>query len=450
MRVPCWAGCGVLCLVSASAAAAGADWAQFRGPGARGVADGAGFPERWSATENVAWKADVPGRGWSSPVVWGDRVFLTTVVNRGASEAPKKGLYLGGNRPAPPGGVHEWWVYCLDLGSGQVRWKEKVNEGPPATPIHIKNSYASETPVTDGERAYFYFGNVGVFAYDLVGKRIWSRPMEPHATRYGWGTASSPALHGDRLYIVNDNEEHSFLLALEERTGKELWRIERDEKSSWSTPYVWENSLRTEIVTPGTGRVRAYDLDGKELWSLRGMSGITIATPFAEGDLCYVTSGFVGSRLRPIYAIRAGASGDISLSWGQTSNAHIAWCQPTAAPYNPSTLLYRDRLYVLLDRGMFSAYDAGTGAPLYERERIPQGGGFTASPWAADGKIFCLNEDGVTFVLRAGDKFELLHANRLADDDMGMATPAIAGDRLLLRTSAHLYCIANTTSTKKQ
>jgi hypothetical protein len=192
------------------------NWPQFRGPGARGVADGTTFPERWSATENIAWKADLPGRGWSSPVVWGKHIFLTTVINRGVSEAPKKGLYLGGNRPQPPASVHEWWVYCLDLDSGKVRWKEKVHEGPPPSAIHIKNSYASETPVTDGERVYFYFGNVGVFTFDLDGKRAWSKPMEPHATRYGWGTASSPALHGDRLYIVNDNEDQSFLLALDD------------------------------------------------------------------------------------------------------------------------------------------------------------------------------------------------------------------------------------------
>jgi outer membrane protein assembly factor BamB len=424
------------------------NWPQFRGPGARGVADGATFPERWSATENIRWKTDLPGRGWSSPVVWGKHVFLTTVVNRGVSEPPQKGLYLGGNRPQPPPSVHEWWVYGLDLESGKVRWKEKVQEGPPPSAIHIKNSYASETPVTDGERVYFYFGNIGVFAYDLDGKRVWSKAMEPHTTRYGWGTASSPALHGDRLYIVNDNEEKSFLLALDKRSGKELWRVARDEKSNWSTPFIWQNNLRAEIITTGSGKVRAYDLDGKELWSLQGMSGITIATPFAGEGLLYISSGFVGSRLRPVYAIRPGAGGDISLARPQTSNPFIVWCQWLAAPYNPSTLLYRDKLYVLLDRGMLSAYDAKTGRAFFERERIPQGGGFTASPWAANGSVFCLNEDGVTFVFRAGEKFELLHSNRLADDDMGMASPAIVGDKLLLRTSACLYCIAKPSKAK--
>jgi len=418
-----------------------AQWSRFRGPGARGVADAAAFPDRWSATENVEWKADLPGRGWSSPVVWDGRVFLTTVVNQGESEPPKKGLYFGGDRPQPPKSAHEWWAYCLELGTGKTLWKKKVHEGEPLSAIHIKNSFASETPVTDGERVYFYFGNVGLFVFDLEGREAWTTRFEPQKTRYGWGTASSPVLHADRLYLVNDNEEKSWLLALEKRTGKELWRVERDEKSNWSTPFVWENGRRTEIVTPGTGKVRAYDLDGKLLWWLAGMSGITIATPFAEGDLLYVTSGYVGSPLKPVYAIKPGAEGDISLAKEETSNASIAWCDWKAAPYNPSTLLYQGRLYVLLDRGALSAYDAKTGKPLFERERIPDGRGFSASPWASRGKVYALNEDGVTFVFEAGDAFKPLHSNPLAEDDMGMATPAVAGDRLLLRTSARLYCI---------
>ncbi|MBM3854537.1 MAG: serine/threonine protein kinase, partial [Verrucomicrobia bacterium] len=300
-----------------------------------------------------------------------------------------------------------------------------------------------------GKRVYFHFGNVGLFAYDLDGRRVWTEPLRPRPTRAGWGTASSPALHGDRLYLVDDNEEDSSLRALDKRTGKELWRVARDEKSNWSTPFIWQHRLRTEIVTLGSGKVRAYDLEGLELWSLRGMSGITIATPFAGEELVHVSSGYVGSRQRPLYAIRPGARGDISLAPDQTSNEFIAWCHWLAAPYNPSTLLYRGTLYVLLDRGMLSAYDATSGRPFFERERIPQGGAFTASPWAANGKIFALNEDGVTFVFRADERFELLHVNRLADDDMGMATPAIAGARLLLRTSARLYCIADLPQAKR-
>jgi outer membrane protein assembly factor BamB len=257
----------------------------------------------------------------------------------------------------------------------------------------------------------------------------------------GWGTAASPVLHGDRLYVISDNEEQSYLLALDKRTGKEMWRVDRDEKSNWSTPYIWDNGQRSEIVTPGSGKVRAYDLDGKLLWSLKGMSGITIATPYADQGLLYVTSGFVGSKSRPVYAIRPGASGDISLAPGQTNNASIAWCQPMAAPYNPSTLVYDGRLYVLHDLGALSAFNSRTGELLYDRQKLPEGLHFTASPWAYGGRVFCLNEDGVTFVIRAGDRFELLHTNKLADDDMCMATPAVAGDRLLIRSAARVCCL---------
>jgi outer membrane protein assembly factor BamB len=416
-------------------------WPQFRGPGSRGVAERAAFPDHWSATENVAWKTDLPGRGWSSPVVWGGRVFLTTVVNSVESEAPKKGLYFGGNRLQPPKSAHEWWVYCLDLETGKTRWKRKVHDGEPKSPIHLKNSFASETPVVDGELVYFLFGGVGLFVFDHDGKEAWTKRFEPHATRFGWGTAASPVLHRDRIYIVDDNEEKSSLLALEKRTGKEAWRVERDEKSNWATPYVWENSARAEIITPGSGKVRSYDLDGKLLWWLEGMSAITISTPFSEGDLLYVTSGYVGSPLRPIYAIKPGGAGDISLARDATSSPFIAWCDGKAAPYNPSTLLYQGRLYVLLDRGALSVYDGKAGKPIFERERIPGCKGCSASPWAANGKVYAMDEDGVTFVLSAGDEFKLLHSNRLAEDDMGMATPAIVGDRLLLRTSARIYCI---------
>ena len=436
---------GVFCVMAAATvswAHADANWAQFRGPGARGVAEGAALPQRWSATENVEWTTDLPGRGWSSPIVWGNRVFLTAVVNLGESEDPKKGLYFGGNRPDAPGSVHQWKVFCLDIESGNFLWQHQVHEGKPPGSIHLKNSFASETPVTDGERVYFYFGNLGVFCFDLDGNPVWTEKLEAHKTRFGWGTAASPVLHRDRLYIVNDNDEDSYLLALDKRTGEEIWRVSRDEKSNWSTPYVWENSRRTEIVTPGTGKVRSYDLDGKLLWSLEGMSSITIATPYAYNDLLYISSGYVGDRKRrPIYAIRPGADGDISLAEGETSNAWIAWRQPMAAPYNPSTLLYDGRLYVLLDRGYLSCFNPDNGEAVYEGARFPKGSGFTSSPWAYNGMIFCQNEDGVTFAVKAGDTFEILHTNSLAADDMGMSTPAIAGERLLIRSGARLYCI---------
>ena len=436
---------GLLLAIPAAKLPAQDHWPQFRGADARGVATGEHLPLHWSSEKNVAWTSDIPGRGWSSPVVWGDRVFLTTVVNLGQIEEPKKGLYFGGNRPDPPASTHQWKVFCVALDTGDILWERQVHEGAPATSIHLKNSFASETPVTDGEFVYCYFGNLGLYCFNFEGELIWSKPLEQHATRFGWGTAASPVLHKDRLYLVNDNEEQSYLLALDKRTGDELWRVPRDEKSNWSTPFIWENALRTEIVTAGTGKVQAYDLDGSPLWSLQGMSSITIATPFAYDGLLYISSGYVRDPLRPIYAIKPGASGDISLEADATSNEYIVWAQPLAGPYNPSTLAYQDRLYVLYDLGLLACYAADTGALIFDRQRLPDGRAFTASPWAYRDHIFCLNEDGVTYVVPAGDEFTVSHTNTLGTDEMFMATPAIAGNKLLIRSDRRLYCIAQLT-----
>ena len=223
----------------ASVADAALNWPQFRGPGARGIADSPKIPDTWSATENVAWKTDLPGRGWSSPIVWGNRVFLTSVINKGKLEAPKKGLYFGGNRKAPTS-RHEYWVYCLNLKSGEVNWKRRVHSGVPQTGIHVKGSFGAETAVTDGEHVYFYFGDQGIFAFTLDGDPVWQKRQRARKTRFGWGTASSPILHEDRIYLVNDNEEDSYLVALNKRDGKQIWQTERREGSNWSTPAYGE------------------------------------------------------------------------------------------------------------------------------------------------------------------------------------------------------------------
>lgn len=421
---------------------AGDHWPQFRGPDATGVVQSnVNLPDKWSAENNVAWKREIPGRGWSSPVIWGNRVFLTTVVNSDETEAAKKGLYFGGNRPKPPESEHEWQVLCLNLDDGKIEWQKTVHQGKPLTSIHVKNSFASETPTTDGKHVYAVFGGVGVFCLDMSGDVVWMKTIDPTKTRYGWGFAASPILHKDRLYLLNDNDDASSLLALDKTTGEQIWKVERDEKSNWATPYVWEHSGKTEIVVPATGRVVSYGLDGKEKWSLSGMSSITIATPYEHEDLLIVSSGYVGDPSRPLYAIRPGATGDISLIDEESSNKFIAWSQPTSAPYNPSTIAYAGVIYVLHDRGLMAAYDAKTGEEIYSKQRIPKGREFTSSPWAYDGKLFCLNENGETFVIRAGREFELLHTNTLMEDDMGMATPAIVDNHLLIRTAARLYCI---------
>jgi outer membrane protein assembly factor BamB len=416
-------------------ASAADNWPQFRGPAA-GVAQGTDPPDTWDTTKNVLWKADVPGRGWSSPVVWGDKVFLTSVVTDGKFEDSKKGLYFGGERAKPSADVHHWMVYCFDFKTGRRLWEKVAHKGPPPSTVHLKNSYASETPVTDGERLYAYFGNVGLFCYDLDGRELWSQNWGSFKTRLGWGTAASPALHKSRVFVVNDNEEKSFLVALDARTGHELWRADRDEKSNWATPFVWENERRTEVVTNGTNRVRSYDLGGKLLWELGGMSSITIPTPFAGHGLLYICSGYVLDKKKPLFAVRPGAEGDITPA-GDDGNKYIAWHLKAAAPYNPTPLVYGDKLYVLYDTGLLSCYDARTGQARYEKERL--GGQFTASPWAYGGKMFCLSEDGETHVIEAGPKFKHLGKNSL--DEMCLATPAALRGSLLVRTQTKLYRI---------
>ena len=415
-------------------------WPQFRGADSMGVAEDPNLPDTWSATENVAWKTDIPGTGWSSPIVWGDRIFVTSVISADDKEAPKKGLYFGGERPIPKD-EHRWMIYCVDWKTGKVAWEREAQRSLPLASRHLKNSYASETPVTDGERVYAYFGNVGLFCYDLNGKLLWQQKWEPRKTRFGWGTAASPVLYKDRLYIVNDNDEQSFLVALDKKTGKQIWRAEREVGTNWATPYIWENAQRTEIITSGTKAVHSYDLNGKPLWEFNGMSSITIPTPFSKFGLLFITSGYVGDQHRPAYAIKPGAAGNISLKEGEQSNQHIAWYHPQAGPYNPSPIIYGDNYYTLLDRGFFTCHDARTGKELYGKQRIdPASGAFTSSPWAYNGKIFCLSEDGDTWVIKAGSEYKLLGKNSL--DEMCMATPAIARGSLVIRTASKLYRIA--------
>jgi outer membrane protein assembly factor BamB len=415
------------------------NWPQFRGPQSLGVAEDPNLPDKWSATENVAWKSDIAGVGWSSPIVWGDKIFITSVISAGQIETPKKGLYFGGERGAPKD-EHRWMVYCVDWKTGKILWEREVNRGVPKTTRHLKNSYASETPVTDGQRVYAYFGNLGLFCYDFKGKLLWKQAFEPRKTRFGWGTAASPVIYKDRIYIVNDNDEQSFLAAYDAQTGQQVWKVDREIGTNWTTPYIWENKQRTELIVPATKAVRSYDLNGKVLWEFKGMSSIVIPVPFSKFDLLYISSGYVGDQHRPVYAVRPGASGDISLKEGEKSNQFIAWYLPQGGPYNPSPLVYGDYYYTLYDRGFFTCHDARTGKEIYGKQRIdPNAGAYTSSPWAYNGKIFCLSEDGDTFVIQAGPEYKLIGKNSL--DEMCMATPAIARGSLIIRTASKLYRI---------
>jgi outer membrane protein assembly factor BamB len=428
------------------------NWPEFRGGRAGVAADHPALPDRWSETENVAWKIPVPGRSWSSPVVWGDHVFVTTAVNVKQPIEPLKPVpsYVGRSFGGTMSGAdisqsvdeHRWMLYDIDLHTGAIRWERTVQASLPGQPVHQKNSYASETPVTDGERVYVYLGYAGLFAFDMTGTPVWSKPMKALGMRTGWGSAASPTLHDGRLYIVNDNEERSFLAAVDAATGRELWRVDRDEGSNWSTPFVWQNERGTEIVTTGSRKVRSYDTAGKLLWELRGMTSIHAATPIGGHGLLYVSSGYPSDPVRPVYAIRPGASGDISLKSGETNNAFVVWSHPTLASCYPSPLVVGNQYYTLMDRGFLTSNDPKTGKEVYGRQRVStDSSAFSASPWSYNGKIFALSEDGDTFVIQAGPEFRVLGKNPL--NEMTLATPAIAGGSLIIRTASKLYRISS-------
>jgi outer membrane protein assembly factor BamB len=438
-------------LLTAGGAAGQDNWPQFRGDRAGVVADSPRLPESWGPDENIAWEIDMPGRGWASPIVWGDHVFVLTST---AVTGPEIEIQPVENyRARSLGGAMtrdyvtrvdtplRWVLYDVDFETGEVRWERTLHEGVPTLPTHQKSTFASETPITDGERVYVYMADLGLFAVDFDGALVWSVSMD-WLPRREWGASSSPVLHAGRLYVVNDNDEQSFVAAYDAATGDEVWRTNRDEGSNWSTPFVWVNDARTELVTTGQGGVRAYGLDGQLLWSLTGMSTLVIPTPFSEHGLLYINSGYVADDARPVYAIRAGASGDITLAEGTTSNDYVVWSHPQLGSYNPSSIVYGDTHYTLLDRGILMAYDARTGAEVYDRRRITAGTLFTASPWAYNDKIFALSEDGDTFVIQAGPEFSVLGRNTL--DEMTLSTPAIARDSLIIRTATKLYRIAET------
>jgi outer membrane protein assembly factor BamB len=421
------------------------DWTQFHGGPLGGVRTDVKLPAQWSPTQNVAWSTDIPGLAWSSPVTWKGKIFLTTVVREGdpekASEA-KKGLYFGGERTKAPEADYQWKVLCLSEETGKVLWEKTVHTGKPDRGKHIKNSYASETPVVDAERLYVCFGNLGLFAFDHDGNPLWKYAIASMPTVFSWGPAASPTLYKNHVYFVYDNDQDSYLLCLDAKTGSQVWREKRDEKSNWATPFVWENGQRTEIVTAGKNRVRAYDPDGKMLWELGGMSQITVPTPFTANGLLFVSSGYVMDKKRPVFAVKPGARGDITLKEGEKSNQFIEWFQPSAGSYMPTPLVYDGLCYVLYDMGTIACYDAKTGQEVYGKHRFKgKSTGFTSSPWAYNGKIFCLNEDGDTFVIQAGREFKQMGVNSL--DDLCMATPAITNKSLLIRTASKLYCIRN-------
>lgn len=418
-----------------------ADWPQFRGPNGSATSTDKNLPVEWAAERNIAWKVKIPGYGWSSPIVWGDKVFLTSAVADKQAKPTGSGNWrnaLGGKVDA----VYQWEVYCFRAIDGTVVWKRTVAQRKPTYAVNSSNTYASETPATDGDRVYAYFGETGVFCFDYLGTQLWHKDLGVYPTFSSHGTGASPVLDGGRLFIQCDNDQKSFLVALEATTGKELWRVARAEPTGWSTPLVWKNKVRTEVVCLGSKQLLSYDPDnGKLLWQLSGTSAQCFGSPVGDAELLYAGTGGQLGGGRPLFAVKAGASGDITLKSDATANGSVAWYLPKAGPLMATPLLFEGHLYVLEQNlGLVTCYDAKTGKQVY-RERLPQARGFFASPWAYQGKVFCLDEDAQTSVLQAGPEFKLLGQNKIGETCW--ASPALAGDALFLRTIDHLYCIKN-------
>jgi outer membrane protein assembly factor BamB len=441
-------------------------WPQFRGPQSAGIFDGK-LPTTWSAKENIAWSVDVKGRGWSSPVAWNNTIFVTSAISPGAFKAPSTGIF-GNDYVAElmkqglsddevnkrvisrdieltsETGEIRYMIYAFDANTGRMKWEREAQKGSPFGGRHRKNTYASETPATDGERLYVYFGNVGLFAYSLDGTLLWSTRFDPQPMYLDFGTAASPMVHDGRVFVVHDNEAKSFVAAVDAKTGKQLWKMDRDiqapQGSGWSSPFLWTHDRRSELIVIGRQHAISYAPEtGKENWRLRGLTGQSTPTPVAADGLLYLATGSQGESNRPVFAVRPGASGDISLAKGEESNAFVAWVHPRASAYTSSPLVYRGRMYVVNDNGILTVFDAKTGKEIYKARAGGSGNTFSASPWAADGRIYLLSEDGHTFVIEAGDKYVELAKNSV--DEMSLASPALAANTIFLRTQTKLYRI---------
>jgi outer membrane protein assembly factor BamB len=438
MNLSLWGS--ALCLFAANLSAqddpALANWPQFRGPLACGVAPQGQPPVEWSPEKNVRWKVEVPGVGSSTPVVWNDKVFLLTAIE---TDRQAEGVPDPADQPKRPFGivfpnrVHQFVVLCLDRATGKTLWQQVAAELVPHEGHHPDNDFASATPVTDGQRLYVSFGSRGVYCYDLAGNLQWQHDLGDLSTRLSFGEGSSPALHGNRLVTTWDHEGQSFVAAQDAATGEVVWRKDRDESSTWATPLIVEREGKTQVITNASNKVRSYDLDsGELLWECGGQVANVSPCPVANDKLVYCMSGYRGSAL---FALPFDQRGDL------TGSDKIAWKHDRGTPYVPSPLLYDNRLYFTQsNEGILSCLDAATGKVVIDRTRLPGIRQMYASPVGAAGRVYLTSRDGVTLVIKHADTFEVLATNRL--DEPIDASPAIAGKDLFLRTTKHLYCLA--------
>ncbi len=423
------------------------NWPGFRGEGASGVADGQHPPTRWNVEtgENITWKTPIPGLSVAGPIVWDDRIYVTTAISSDTSAGLRIGLY-GDVAPDKDVSPHVWKVYALDKNSGEILWERTAHEGVPQVKRHTKSAQNNSTPVTNGEYIVVLFGAEGLYCYKKNGDLAWKNDVGRldsgwfYNPDYEWGHGSSPIIYKDMVILQADIQKNSFIAAYRLKDGKEVWRTNRDEIPSWASPTVVETEKGAELVTNATNHIMGYDpMTGKELWRMKGNSEIATPTPFIANDLIYVTSGY--RPIQPIYAIRPGSRGDISLAEDETSNEAIVWSTQRGGPYLPTPIVYDKHLYVCANNGVMTCYNAMTGERVYRQRTGARGAGyaFTASPVAADGKLYLSSEDGIVYVIKAGETFKRLAKNDM--DDTIMATPAISDGMIFIRTQKHIYGI---------
>jgi outer membrane protein assembly factor BamB len=424
---------------TAKPAKPGPTWAQWRGPDSQGISTETGLPTEWSGTKNIKWKTALPGKGHSSPIVWGDKIFLTTSIEGAVIPGAKQPKHiLEGEEYLHPDSTadnlhHTLKVLCLDRRTGKLLWEQTAYAGRVYDGRHRKSTYANSTPVTDGRYVYVWFGSEGMYCYDFNGKLVWKTSLGGIAT-IGLGVASSPVLY-ERLVILQCDEdagEKSFIAALDQRTGKVVWRTPRKIEASWTTPVIVRTPARVELIASGNENIVSYDpLTGQELWRTLGTGGYTVPTPLVGQGIVMVSAAHPVKRA---LAIRPGGRGDVS-------ETNIVWRHEKGTGYTPSSILYGDYVYLMTDRGLITCLEAKTGKVIYEGARVPKPATFSASPVAFEGKILLTSEDGDTFVLKAGPQHEVLATNTL--EEPVYASPAIAGGNIFIRGAQHLYCIGN-------
>jgi outer membrane protein assembly factor BamB len=412
------------------------NWHQWRGPLADGTAPRGTPPVKWNDKTNIKWKTPLPGLGTSTPIVWGDLVFVLTAIDTGrqadASDIPTPNPRFE-KKTRPPTTYHQFVVQAIDRNSGAMRWQRAAAEKVPHEGHHPTHSYAAFSPTTDGKFLYASFGSYGVYCYDFNGKLQWKRTDLPRLeTRLGWGEGASPVVHGDSLIVIRDQEGPSCLYVLDKHTGETRWKVERDEVTTWNTPLVVDYRGRTQVIVLATKFIRSYDLaDGRVIWQCGGLTVNCIPSAVRYGDSVICMSGYRGAAA---FRIPLDATGDV------TGSDKIQWSYKRGTPYVPSPLLTGDRLYFTqTNEPLLTCLNAKTGEVILDRERLRGLGSLYGSPVEADGRIYVTDRDGATIVLRHRDKLEVLAVNRL--DDAIDASPAVVGKQLFLRGAKHLYCI---------